>query len=112
MRAAARFSAANAAPSITLRQLADQYNAHATVYYRKHGRSTREAGAIKEALAVAVGMYCDEPVNEFGPLKLQLVRDAMVGKGWSFLLLMIWTTPIRSLSDGSTTGETSICLVR
>lgn len=70
-------------PTITLWQLADQYNAHAAVYYRKHGRSTRESGAIKEALAVAVEMYGDEPVIEFGPLKFQLVRDAMVGKKWS-----------------------------
>ena len=30
---------------LSLRQLAEAYNAHATVYYRKNGRSTREAGA-------------------------------------------------------------------
>ena len=34
---------ANAESAITLRQLTDQYTTHANVYYRKHGRSTREA---------------------------------------------------------------------
>ncbi len=67
----------------TLRQLADEFNAHAVIYYRKHDRSTREAEQIAEALVVAVELFGAQPVSQFGPLRFQQVRDAMVGKGWS-----------------------------
>ncbi len=68
---------------ISLAALAEEYNRHAEVYYRKNGLSTREAGAIAEALTVSVELFGAEPASEFGPLRFQQVRDAMVGKGWS-----------------------------
>jgi hypothetical protein len=69
--------------SITLAELADRYNAHAKIYYRKRGQSTREAEQIAEALKVAVELYGQEPASEFGPLKYQHVRDRMIAKDWS-----------------------------
>ena len=69
--------------SITLAELADRYNAHAKIYYRKQGQSTREAEQIAEALKVAVELYGQEPASEFGPLKYQLVRNRMITKDWS-----------------------------
>ena len=69
--------------SVTLGQLAEQYNAHAVTYYRKNGRTTREAEQVAEALGVAVGMFGDELAASFGPLRIQQVRDAMIQRGWS-----------------------------
>ncbi len=68
---------------LTLQELAAQYDAHARVYYRKRGKSTREAEQIAEALAIAVELFGAQPVSQFGPLRFQQVREAMVGKGWS-----------------------------
>jgi len=70
-------------PVPTLRELAEAYNAHARVYYRKAGRSTREAEQIAEALAVAVEHFGEQPADQFGPRRFQLTRDAMIAKGWS-----------------------------
>jgi integrase len=45
--------------------------------------STAEQWCLKSATRVAREMFGATLADEFGPLKLRLVRDAMVAKGWS-----------------------------
>lgn len=45
--------------------------------------STDEQWCLKSAIRIARGLFGATRIDEFGPLKLRLVRDEMVAKGWS-----------------------------
>lgn len=68
---------------VTICQLMASYIRHAKEYYIKDGQQTREFGCIKEACTPLRTSYELTPVDEFGPLCLQAVRDTMVQLGWS-----------------------------
>lgn len=90
---------ANAGPEITpalLRQLRRGgrtlviddlvlvYHRHAHEYYRKHGRVTREATIIDDALRYLRQRHGATPVDEFGPVALDELRDGMIADlDWS-----------------------------
>lgn len=59
------------------------YKHFAKSYYRKNGAITNEVTQIVAALSVAQAMYGREPANEFGPLKLQAIQQAMIARQWS-----------------------------
>lgn len=66
----------------TLIELIAAYWEHTRSYYRKDGEPTSEVGVIKQALRVLKRLYGRLPADQFGPLKLQAVRDEMVRLGW------------------------------
>jgi integrase len=66
----------------TVTELVVAYLEFANSYYRKDGKVTDEARMIKTAIKFARELYGRTPAAEFGPLALQAVREAMIGKGW------------------------------
>jgi integrase len=70
------------AGEITIIELVAAYVRYAKGYYRKGGKITTEIGAILNAVKLLNSMYGRESVNEFGPLKLQAVQQAMVRADW------------------------------
>jgi hypothetical protein len=67
----------------TVVELIADYKRHATKYYRKNGRVTNEVTAILSAAAFVRQAYGREPANDFGPLKLQAIQQAMIRADWS-----------------------------
>jgi hypothetical protein len=69
---------------ITITELACQFFRHAEMYYRRpDGTPTHEVNNIRQALRVLRELYGTLIANDFGPLKLQVVRQAMIDRGWS-----------------------------
>ena len=67
---------------ITVVELLAAYKKHAAIYYRKNGQVTNEVKTIVAALKVVQQLYGREPANEFDPLKLQVVQQAMIRLDW------------------------------
>jgi hypothetical protein len=68
---------------ITCVELIAAYKKFARGYYRKNGQVTNEVTAILSAASFVRQFYGRELVNDFGPLKLQAVQQAMIRKGWA-----------------------------
>jgi hypothetical protein len=51
-------------------------------YYRKNGKPTNEVRMIKASIKIVRELYGRTPASKFGPLALQAVREAMIGKDW------------------------------
>lgn len=68
--------------TLTIDELALRYLQHARQHYRKNGHETSEVSSIMAALRVVVRTAGRERARDFGPLKLQAVRDDMVALGW------------------------------
>lgn len=45
--------------------------------------SNAEQHCIRGVLTIALDLYGDTPADDFSPLRLRSVRDAMIAKGWS-----------------------------
>lgn len=69
---------------ITIADLVRAYRTYAEGYYVDPlGRGTREPVDIKYALLPLVEHFPALPVEQFGPLKLKEIREAMIDKDWS-----------------------------
>jgi len=66
----------------TVVELVVAYIRFADGYYRKDGRPTNEVRMIKAAMKIVRQLYGRTAAAEFGPLALQAVREAMIGKDW------------------------------
>jgi hypothetical protein len=69
------------ADDITIVELILAYKEFAEGYYRKNGKVTNEVTAILSAVKIVKKLYGRELANEFGPLKLQAVQQAMIRVG-------------------------------
>lgn len=67
---------------LTVDELAILYLEHACQHYRKNGIQTSEVTSIRSALRMLVTVAGESRVDQFGPLKLQNVRDQMINAGW------------------------------
>lgn len=56
----------------------DYIKRHVDVHYRKNGEPTSEARHIRDAVRPMCALFGSEPAAEFGPLKLELVRNQYV----------------------------------
>lgn len=75
---------ASARTEVTVTELAARFFQHAQTYYRRpDGSATHEVNNVRQALKVLRELYGTVNANDFGPLKLQAVRQAMVDRGWS-----------------------------
>jgi integrase len=81
--AGGRAFAATEASQITVVELSARYWRFATRYYRKNGKCTGVAPAIKATLRYIKEWYGREPAVEFGPLRLKALREKMVADGHS-----------------------------
>ncbi len=68
---------------ITIVELIARYKRYADGYYRKDGSVTSEVASILSAAKVLKELYGREPVNEFGPLRLQAVQQSMIRAKWT-----------------------------
>jgi len=68
--------------TLRIDELALKYLAHAREHYRKDGCETSEVVAVRGCLRVLVAVAGDLLARDFGPLKLQEVRGAMIALGW------------------------------
>jgi integrase len=69
--------------ALTITELVDRYWTHAKAHYRKpDGAPTSELDLVRRALDKLVNVYGDLAVNDFSPLKLKAVRDAMIRSKW------------------------------
>jgi len=67
----------------TIAELMRLYKTHCDVYYRRpDGEPTGEADKIGMALKPLRLLYGPTTANEFGPVKLKAVREAMIKLGW------------------------------
>lgn len=68
--------------TLSVDELALRYIEHARKHYRKNGRETSEVASIRAGLRVLVAIAGKLRARDFGPLKLQEVRDAMIARNW------------------------------
>ena len=69
----------SAAPTVV--ELIDAYWAFATTYYVKGGEPTTTIEGIRQSLRDVRRLYGSTPANEFGPVALKTVRQAMLESG-------------------------------
>lgn len=74
-------------PAFTINELVLKFWRHAEKHYRKNGQPTREISVLKTPLRVMRSLYGSIPAADFGPLKLKLVRDELVRRGQSRLVV-------------------------
>jgi integrase len=70
-----------ASSDLTVNELAEAYLDFADRYYVKGGELTSEPGNIRLAIRPLRQLYGLTPAREFGPLRLEAVRQAMVDAG-------------------------------
>ena len=66
---------------LTVVELTDLYWQRCKQYYVKNGRPTDEQAGVKAALKYLNQLYAMTPVDEFGPLNLEAVRNLMIKAG-------------------------------
>jgi hypothetical protein len=59
------------------------FHEHTQVYYTRDDAPTGEHTTIRYALRPLTRRFRELPVTEFGPKKLKIVREDMIGLGWS-----------------------------
>lgn len=70
--------------SITVNQLVLAFKEHAETYYRHaDGTPTNEVKNYRYAVKPLRRLYGNTAVNDFGPLKLEAVRNEMIRMGWT-----------------------------
>jgi integrase len=72
---------ARSIPDISIGELAILYNEHVKSHYVKAGRPTSEQHCIRSALRLLLATERYTLVRDFGPKRLNAVRDAMVDSG-------------------------------
>lgn len=70
---------AQSRPSITIAELIPRYMEHAREYYVKHGKPTGEVYRAEIACRALLELYPDTPLSDFGPLKMQALRNHLIG---------------------------------
>jgi integrase len=68
----------DAGQNLTVNEVILAFLKYAKMYYVKNGIVTDEYDCIKSAVRWPVKLYGQIPANEFGPLKLMAVRQAMI----------------------------------
>ena len=67
--------------TLAVKDLIARYWTHCKTYYVKNGKQTDEVGSIKIAMRDTRKLYGQTPVNDFGPLALEAIRNAMIARG-------------------------------
>lgn len=83
---AARRSRISPSPSengLSINELCVLFLKHAEQHYLKDGKLTSEYDLLTLAIGPLKELFGMTPVEQFGPLALKAVREAMVAKGWT-----------------------------
>lgn len=73
--------------ALTIGELVLAFWAFAETYYVKNGKPTGEQNALRDSLKPLVAIYGKSNVNDFGPLALKIVRQAMIDANLSRKLI-------------------------
>lgn len=68
--------------AISLNEIILAYFNFCQTYYVKNGEPTSELTLIKDTLRLVKDLYGSLSASEFGPLKLKVIREEMVRRGW------------------------------
>lgn len=91
---------------VALSELILVYRRHTHEYYRKNGETTREAGAIDDALRILRRHHSTSFISDFGPVALDALRDAMVTElDWSRRYINKQVNRIRGMFKGGAAKE-------
>ena len=66
---------------MTINELAAHYMKFAIEYYRKDGKPTASVDGVRSALRYLCKNYGRTRVDDFGPLALAAIRNAMIEAG-------------------------------
>tara|TARA_R110002072_G_C7974418_1_gene535198 strand:- start:9969 stop:11216 length:1248 start_codon:yes stop_codon:yes gene_type:complete len=91
--------------TLTVDELALRYLKHARRHYRKNGEETSEVSSIMAALRVVVRAAGRDRARDFGPLKLQAVRDEMVALGWKRRSINVQVGRVRRMFQWAVSQE-------
>jgi len=69
--------------AVLVRDFLPRYLDHVESYYRKHGKPTKEAGLIRDALRVLHALHSGTPMADFGPVQLTQVQAVLVDRGYT-----------------------------
>jgi len=75
---AARIATTAGSEGISVAELCDRWVVHAERTYRKNGKVTSTVATFKTPIRVTRELYALTPVAQFGPLKLEAVRNELV----------------------------------
>ncbi len=78
-----RISAPLSDNGLSINELCVLFLKHAEQHYRKDGKLTSEYDLLTLAIGPLKELFGMTPVEQFGPLALKAVREAMVAKGWT-----------------------------
>ena len=67
-------------PALTIDELISHYLDHAEKYYCFEGKPTKEYTCMVEAVRHLRPLYGDSEAKDFGPKKLTIVRETMIGQ--------------------------------
>jgi integrase len=73
----------SASGDYVIAELTLAYWQHAQPYYSTNGNANGRTAVVRSALRAVNACYASTQVDSFGPLKLQAVREALVGRGLS-----------------------------
>jgi integrase len=77
-------SAAQSISDLTVGELIDRFTTHAEGYYRRpDGTATSEISCFNLSFGILNRLYGPKQLDDFGPLALEAVRNAMIAKGWA-----------------------------
>ena len=82
-RDAAQSEAELASSTKTVNGVLADFLAFVRECYRKNGRLTDEHRTFQDAARVVAEMFGTLAATDFGPLKLEKVRDRMIENGWT-----------------------------
>lgn len=86
LESVARRSQARTSPcddGLSINELCVLFLKHADQHYRKDGKRTSEYDLLTLAIGPLKELFGVTPVEQFGPLALKAVREAMIAKGWT-----------------------------
>ncbi|MEQ8763105.1 MAG: site-specific integrase [Planctomycetota bacterium] len=78
---------------------------HVETYYRKNGEKTSEVACMKAAHDRLTRLYGQSLANEFGPLSLTALRNAMIEEGLSYKVINGYVFRIRHLFKWGVANE-------
>lgn len=73
--------AAPSEQSFSVAEVLNAYRKHASKYYVKDGKPTKELAAMKQVIRSVRKLYSKQPATDFGPLALKAIRERWIVAG-------------------------------
>lgn len=90
---------------LTVELLCDAYRAHARPYYVRNGEPTSRVRVIENALKPLCEIYGQELASSIGPVRLETVRNLLVGRGLTRRSCNDYVSEIKGMYQWATAKE-------